>query len=160
MRILVVDDSPTATLYLSKKLQEMGHDVVQAKNGREAWQYLQTHPERLVITDWVMPEMNGLELCRQVRAKGGAPYIYLILMTVKDLRKDRLEGLQAGADDFLTKPVDTVELAAALQTAMRILSAQVELQKRLAELEELHAELERKNSQLAVLLSQAGSTST
>jgi sigma-B regulation protein RsbU (phosphoserine phosphatase) len=145
MRIFIVDDSPTAALHLRRKLEAMGHDVVSATNGQEAWKHLQERHEPLVITDWMMPGMSGPELCRQIRARGGTPYTYLILLTVKDLRKDRLEGLQAGADDFLTKPVDTVELDAALHTAGRILSAQAELQRRVTELENARAELERKH---------------
>ena len=144
MRIYIVDDSPTAALFLRKKLVELGHEVGQANNGREAWKHLQTNPESLVITDWMMPEMSGLDLCRQIRARPALPYTYVILMTVKYLRKDQLEGLQAGADDFLTKPVDTVELVTALDKARRILTAQVELQKRLKEVETLRAELEEK----------------
>lgn len=148
MRILIVDDSPTAALHLRKKLEEMAHEVVHARTGREAWQHLQTHHESLVITDWVMPEMSGLELCRQIRAREHARYTYLIVMTVKDLREDRLEGLQAGADDFLTKPVDPVELVTAMRAAQRILSAQAELHRRVAELEEACAVLERRNARL------------
>jgi DNA-binding response OmpR family regulator len=135
MRILIVDDSPTAAAYLRKKLVEMGHEVLVAKSGREAWQHLESQFESLVITDWIMPELSGPELCRRIRARGSTPYTYVILLTVKDLRKDRLEGLQAGADDFLTKPVDSVELVTALRTAERILSAQADLQRRVTELE-------------------------
>ena len=82
-----------------------------------------------------MPEVDGLELCRRIRARGNHPYTYVTLMTVKDLRKDRLDALRAGADDFLTKPADTVDLIAALGTAGRVLSVQTALQNRVAELE-------------------------
>ena len=121
MRILVVDDSPTAAYHLPKLL-ELGHEVVTAKTASEAWQHLQVYHESLIITDWIMPgnERPGFA---GIRERGNTPYTYVLLLTVKDLRKDRLQGLQSGADDFLTKPVDSIELATALQTAQRILAA-------------------------------------
>ena len=139
MRIFIVDDSPTASLLLQRNLEELGHEVGHAQNGREAWDQLQKNPERLVITDWMMPEMNGVELCRKIRSVASTSYTYVIMITVKDLRKDRFEGLEAGADDFLTKPIDAIELATALNTARRILSAQTDLQRRVAELEQEYA---------------------
>jgi sigma-B regulation protein RsbU (phosphoserine phosphatase) len=142
MRILVVDDSPTAAFHLRSKLLEMGHEVVMAKSAGEAWQHLQVYHESLIITDWTMPGMSGPEFCQRVRARGNTPYTYIILLTVKELRKDRLQGLQAGADGFLSKPVDSIELAATLQSAQRILSVQIELQKRVAELERASNPLE------------------
>lgn len=135
MRILVVEDSPTAALALRRRLEEMGQKVTMAKNGREAWEHLQTQHEWVVITDWMMPEMDGPELCRHIRAQKNALYTYVIIMTVKDLRKDRFEGLKAGADDFLTKPPDVIELATALETARRITTAMAELHQRVTELE-------------------------
>jgi DNA-binding response OmpR family regulator len=134
-RIYFVEDSPTAALHLRKKLEAMGYEVDHASNGREAWDHLRERHEPLVITDWMRPELSGPDLCGKVREAAGARYTYLILLTVKDLRKDHLEGLQAGADDFLTRPVDSVDLETALRTASRILAAQDQLQKHVAELE-------------------------
>jgi two-component system, cell cycle response regulator len=149
MRILVVEDSPTAALHLRRKLEEMGHKVIEAKNGREAWEHHQRHHETMIFTDWMMPDMNGPELCRLIRGQTNKPYTYLILMTVKDLRKDCLEGLIAGADDFLTKPADAIELLAALGSAKRILSAMDDLRKRIATLESTIADLTPKDAQSA-----------
>ena len=124
MRVLIVDDSPTALSVLRIKLEKLGYDVLEAKNGREAWDVLQERHVPLVITDWMMPEVDGITLCKKIRAGGTVPYTYVVLLTVKDLRKDRIQGLEAGADDFLMKPVDPVELNICLQTARRILGAQ------------------------------------
>jgi len=135
MRILVVEDSPTAALALRRRLEEMGLTVVVAKNGREGWEHLQKQHEWVVITDWMMPEMDGPDLCRRIRAQKNVPYTYVIIMTMKDLRKDRFEGLKAGADDFLTKPPDVIELATALETARRITTAMAQLHNRVRELE-------------------------
>lgn len=126
MRILIVDDSKAAALALRRLLEELGHEVRAAADGEEAWQHLRLSPdpERLIISDWVMPGCDGPELCRRIRAGGDTPYTYFILLTYKDLRKDRLLGLEAGADDFLVKPVDGYELTVALGRAERILHAQ------------------------------------
>jgi sigma-B regulation protein RsbU (phosphoserine phosphatase) len=125
MRILIVDDSKAASLALRRLLEEQGHEVAAVADGEEAWNYLrlQPDPERLVISDWVMPRLDGPDLCRRIRAAGETPYTYFILLTYKDLRKDRLLGLEAGADDFLVKPIDGYELSVALGRAGRILHA-------------------------------------
>jgi DNA-binding response OmpR family regulator len=149
MRILVVEDSPTAALALRRRLEEMGLTVIVAKNGREGWEHLQKQHEWVVITDWMMPEMDGPELCRRIRARKDALYTYVIIMTVKDLRKDRLEGLKAGADDFLTKPPDVIELATALETARRITTAMAELHHRVTELEAASEKPEQANPEPA-----------
>jgi DNA-binding response OmpR family regulator len=153
MRILIVDDSPTALLQLRLKLEGLGHEVVQVRDGREAWEHLRARPERLVITNWMMPNLDGPDLCRQIRAAGGDDYIYVILLTMKDLHKDQIEGLQAGADDFLMKPVDAVELETALEAAGRILAVLDRLRGRVAE-------LERENERLAGLLATRHDRST
>jgi DNA-binding response OmpR family regulator len=140
VRILVAEDSPTAAAYLRKKLEEAGHQVVMTKDGREAWEALQARHESLVITDWMMPGMSGLDLCRAIRGRTDWPYTYVILMTVKDLRKDCLDGLLAGADDFLVKPADSIELAAALGAAERVLGAMTALRDRIDRLEAALAE--------------------
>ena len=117
MRILVAEDSPTAALALRKRLEEMGQTVVMTKNGREAWEHLQSRHEWLVITDWMMPEMDGPELCRKIRARKNAPYTYVIIMTVKDLRKDRFEGLKAGADSLLVRVFTASEVTYTVETS-------------------------------------------
>ena len=143
MRILIAEDSLTQAVDLRRRLEAMGHEVVVAGDGLQAWKLIQARPERLVITDWMMPEMNGLELCRKIRGELTSRYVYTILLTVKSHRHERLQGLNAGADDFLSKPIDSVELEIALKAAQRIISAQEALQTRARELEQAMAELAR-----------------
>jgi diguanylate cyclase (GGDEF)-like protein len=139
MRILIVEDSSSTALALRKILESLGHQAAVARDGEEAWQALCAEPVPLVIADWVMPRLDGLELCRRIRARdpGLCRYIYVILLSVKHARDDRLLGLRAGADDFLVKPVDQGELAARLEIAQRLLSMQVELMRANARLAEL-----------------------
>ncbi len=124
MRILIAEDSRSQALDLRRRLTALGHDVVETHDGAEAWRHLQVQPERLVISDWMMPEMSGPELCRKIRSEFTGPYTYIILLTAKTRRDERLAGLEAGADDFLPKPIDQCELGIALKTAHRILAAQ------------------------------------
>jgi DNA-binding response OmpR family regulator len=90
----------------------MDHSVVAVFDGAEASRRVRDAGVSLLISDWEMPTMDGLELCRRIRAQSDALYTYIILLTARDSRDDRLAGLQAGADDFLTKPLDTGELVA------------------------------------------------
>jgi DNA-binding response OmpR family regulator len=110
MRILIAEDSPTTALALRKILALLGHQVAVARDGEEAWQALRAEPVPVVIADWVMPRLDGLELCRRIRdghqGRDLGRYVYVILLSVKRARDDRLLGLRAGADDFLVKPVD------------------------------------------------------
>jgi two-component system chemotaxis response regulator CheY len=115
--------------------------VVVTATGSQAWNHLQTKAERLVISDWMMPEMSGLELCRKIRAEITSRYVYVILLTAKSHRHERIQGLNAGADDFLAKPIDSAELEVALKTAQRIIAAQNALDTRARELERTNQEL-------------------
>src|SRR5579871_233073 len=142
MKILIAEDDRVSALVLQLTLERLGHEVTVAASGKEAWDHLEREYAPLVITDWMMPDMDGLELCGRVRALWGRPYTYVMLLTAKGQRADRLEGLGAGADDFLTKPLDADELAARLRTAERILCMQ-------AELRNLQQDLEQQNRQLA-----------
>lgn len=122
MRILIVDDEDTALDALEHALTRTGHEVVTAHDGREALELLHADSCRLVISDWIMPEMDGLELCRQIRSRGAGPYIYFLLLTCRGETSDIIEGLSAGADDFMTKPFDPDELCARVRAGERILS--------------------------------------
>ena len=124
MRILVADDDALSADILIESLRSMSHEVVFAANGGEAWRMLQQEPFRLVILDWVMPEMDGMEVCRNIRAMQSNSYTDIILLTGRTDRKDRLEALEGGADDFLTKPLDHGELVARLNVANRILETE------------------------------------
>lgn len=120
MQILVVDDEPIARTLLLRLLQAGGHRVVAAEDGEEGWRILQQAHFSVVITDWLMPGLDGLELCRRLRAQRGSPYAYVILLTAKEDRSS-LRGMEAGADDFMSKPVDGDTLRARLTVAERVL---------------------------------------
>jgi diguanylate cyclase (GGDEF)-like protein len=122
MKILIAEDQAPSALFLRRKLQGMGHEVIVASDGAEAWEIIQNDPALVLLSDWMMPRLDGLALCRKVREQRSARYTYIILLTSRDRREDRLEGLRAGADDFLTKPVDADELSVRLGVAERILA--------------------------------------
>lgn len=129
--VLVVDDDPVSSAQLSAIARAGGYEVKGAQNGREAWELLQLARVPIVISDWYMPEMDGPELCRRIRARTGEPYVYFILVTSRGGKQQYLAGMEAGADDFIAKPVDPDELRARLTVAERILG----LRKELAQLE-------------------------
>lgn len=139
MRILIVDDDPLQRRLLQASLRQAGHDVVEISDGAEAWEYLQHETIPIVITDWMMPGLNGLELIRLIRAgieQGDFPtYIYIILVTAKDAKEDVVIGLNSGADDYLTKPFDPNEMRARVKIGMRILNLESRLRQ---SLEQLH----------------------
>jgi PleD family two-component response regulator len=101
MRILLAEDEEMTAAVLSGSLTSMGHQVTVATDGLSAWQMLQNEHFPLVISDWMMPGLDGPTLCRRIRAVGDSPYTYIILLSVRDRHVDRREGLRAGADDFL-----------------------------------------------------------
>jgi two-component system chemotaxis response regulator CheY len=149
MRVLIVEDEPMSALVLSRTLENLGHSTLTASNGLEAWELIQHDDIRLVISDWMMPRMDGLELCRRIRARRDRVYTYVVVVTAKRQRKDRIEALQAGADDLLSKPFDQGELLARTQVAQRILTMQEELQARSRQLEIMRDELAFQNERLA-----------
>lgn len=122
MRILTVEDDPVARLVLHQALAKLGHDPVPAADGEGALEALAKEAVRVVVSDWTMPRLDGLELCRRVRARAGADYVYFILLTGRtaDLH-NREQAADAGVDDFLTKPLDFTELWMRLRVAERIL---------------------------------------
>jgi putative two-component system response regulator len=123
VRILIVDDEAVSVDVLKFALEAEGHEVDAARNGAEALELLVSREHRLVISDWEMPGMNGLELCRAIRSQGHiGGYVYFILLTARDGCASLVEGMAAGADDFITKPFDPDELAARVRVAERILS--------------------------------------
>ena len=130
MKILIAEDQPASALLLRRLLERLGQEVTVVNDGEKAWQVVQQMWFPLIISDWVMPGMDGLELCRLVRKQFDRSYTYLILLTSKQSLEERLEGLRAGADDFLTKPLNSQELAVRLEIASRILKVQDELERR------------------------------
>jgi two-component system, cell cycle response regulator len=129
MKILLAEDSAIYRHLISTHLKEWGFDLVVAKDGEEAWACLQgDDPPSLVLLDWVLPKMEGIELCRKIRNAGAqGNYTYVVLLTAKDKKHDLLEGMEAGADDYLVKPFDPAELKAQLLVGKRILDLQTEL---------------------------------
>lgn len=121
-RILLVDDEPTQRLIVARLLKRAGYEVDTADNGREALAKLGSGEFQLMITDWEMPEMDGIALCSALRASQAQGYIYTILLTARDSIEHVVTGLQAGADDYLTKPVIEAELIARLNTGKRIVT--------------------------------------
>ena len=122
MRVLVVDDDPVTSEILTDNLQQFGYQVTTAADGCEALEQVRTGKFRLVVSDWQMPRMSGLELCREIRRRSMSGYIYFILLTSNTGVENTVCGLDAGADDFLTKPFHPHELRMRLRTGERILS--------------------------------------
>jgi len=128
--VMLVEDSRTQALKLQLMLASQGYHVAVAQNGLEAMNMLLNSHISIVITDWIMPEMDGSELCRAIRKHDFGNYVYIILLTAKDSKHDIIEGLEAGADDYLTKPVDDAELIARLTTAERVIRLESSLKQR------------------------------
>jgi diguanylate cyclase (GGDEF)-like protein len=149
MRILIAEDDAVSSRILAAMLIKWGHEVIVTHNGLEAWQKLQEDdPASIAILDWVMPEMDGLEVCRRVRARTSDSPTYLILLTARNRQKDVVEGLEAGADDFLTKPFDRHELRVRLKTGARVVELQRSLAERVRELEEAVARRRKAEEEL------------
>lgn len=121
MRILIADDASDTRMLLSRILRNWGYDVITAEDGLQAWDILNREPIRLLISDWMMPEIDGMQLCRQIREHKFPHYVYVILLTGRDDESDVSAGLDAGADDFLTKPFNRDDLQMRLLAAKRAL---------------------------------------
>src|SRR5262245_19884805 len=124
MKILLADDDVGVRGSLELALDNMGHEVAAVGDGRAAWSVFQTQPVDVVLTDWMMPELDGLELCRRIRAERRSRYTYVIILTALEGQDRWLEGMAAGADDFVTKPCRVAELQARLRVAERTLGLQ------------------------------------
>jgi sigma-B regulation protein RsbU (phosphoserine phosphatase) len=121
MRVLIADDDPISRHLLHRTLQQWGYDVTVARDGTEAWRYFEERDFPLVISDWVMPGLDGLELIRRIRSDPRPGYAFVILLTAHTNKGEVVEGLAAGADDFVTKPFDRDELRVRLRTGERVL---------------------------------------
>lgn len=127
-QVLIAEDDPMFRRILQSWLESWGYRVIVAEDGAEAWSILQQdHPPELLILDWIMPEIDGTELCRRIRERRRSPYQYILLVTGKDDTQDVVRGLEAGADDYLTKPFDRNEFQARLRVGRRILTLQHDL---------------------------------
>jgi diguanylate cyclase (GGDEF)-like protein len=128
MRVLIADDDPMQRLFLTRCLSAWGYETLVVEDGEEAWQILQRDDApQMVLLDWMMPGMDGTTLCQRVRGLKDRPYTYIVLLTARSNRQDLLSGLEAGADDYMTKPVNTPELQARLRSGKRIIDLQNKL---------------------------------
>jgi phosphoserine phosphatase RsbU/P len=127
MVILLAEDDLVTRTTLAALLKAQGHQVTEAEDGNQAWGAWQLSAPRVVVADWLMPEMDGLELCRRIRATLGRPYTYFILQTARQGQESYTEAMEAGVDDFITKPAGAHELGARLRVAERILGLREEL---------------------------------
>ena len=122
MRILIADDERTSTMMLGRTLEQWGFEVIVAHDGNEAWACIAGDaPPALAIVDWEMPGLDGIELCRRIRSTPLRSPVYVILLTARNSRQDLVAGLEAGADDYLTKPFDPDELRARIHVGQRTL---------------------------------------
>ncbi len=128
MRILIADDSLLSRRLLEETLRSWGYDVIVAADGEEAWRILSgEHSPSLAVLDWMMPGRTGPELCRLVRQRAAEPYTYILLLTSRNEKDDVVEGMDSGADDYITKPFDKHELKVRLRAGTRIVDLQEQL---------------------------------
>ena len=135
MTILIAEDDPVSRRFLEVTLAKWGYEVTAACDGNEAWEALQDETPTIAILDWMMPGVDGTELCRRARAIETTTPPYLILLTAKSEKEDVVEGLCAGADDYITKPFNRQELHARIKVGLRISELQKNVADRVAELE-------------------------
>ena len=154
MKILVADDDAVSRCMIERMLRHSGYQVITARNGVEAMESLAAEDApRLVLLDWMMPELDGPEVCRAIRAHTGRSYVYITLLTSRDAKEDLIAGLEAGADDYLTKPCNLEELRARLRTGVRILKLEDSLVSARDEMryEATHDALTRLTNRAAIL---------
>ena len=137
MKTLIAEDDSVSRRLLQAALQKWGYDVTVTTQGREAWEAIQQPgAPSLLILDWLMPELDGVEICRRIRASEALKSSYVILLTSRGSKEDIVEGLEAGADDYVTKPFDHGELRARVQVGARVIGLQNALAERVHQLEE------------------------
>ncbi len=137
MKILVAEDQSVSRHIVAANLRKWGYEVVAVEDGTRALEAMQgAAPPQLAILDWLMPGMDGIEICRRIRSGPQTRANYLILLTARKGQEDKIHGLQSGADDYITKPFDRGELRARVQVGIRVLELQQALAQRVQELEE------------------------
>lgn len=135
MKILIAEDDPVSRCLLEATLVKSGYEVTVTTNGQEAWEALERDAPPVAILDWMMPGLDGVEVCRRVRAIQTPTPTYLILLTAKSEKGDVVQGLQSGADDYVTKPFDRLELQSRISVGLRIGELQRTLANRIVDLE-------------------------
>jgi diguanylate cyclase (GGDEF)-like protein len=141
MRILVADDEPVSRVVAQTALRGLGHECHAVTDGAQAWDAFRSRTPDVVISDWQMPGLNGLELCRKIRSHTPGGYPYFIMVTSHGAREQVMEGMRAGADDYLVKPLDPGDLQGRLIAAARVTALHAQLTEKQAELEGLNQEL-------------------
>ena len=137
MKILIAEDEPVSRRVLEATLGKWGYEVITTAGGGEAWAAISAAgAPKLAILDWMMPDIDGLEICRRARQRPNGQPLHIILLTARGRKEDVITGLQAGADDYVTKPFDHEELRARVQVGVRIIELQAALADRVVELEE------------------------
>ena len=122
MRVLIAEDSVSGRIVLKRTVERLGHECRVAVDGEDAWSLFQEHGADVIISDWMMPKLEGPELCARVRAQGSEPYVYFAFLTVLDDKQHALEGIRPGADGYLPKPLDPLDLQTCLIAAERVTS--------------------------------------
>ncbi len=148
MKILIAEDDYISRLLLKKSIAAMGHEVLEAVNGKQAWKMFEENKPPMIITDWMMPEMDGLELCQKIRSFNKTTYFYIMLLTAKDKTSDLVEVFTAGADDYITKPFKPDELKSRINTGKRVLKLQHEMSEKNRALDKALKELQETQSQI------------
>lgn len=142
MKILIVDDDSTSRDILGSMLKRCGHDVLEADDGEKAWRILNARgAPRLVILDWILPGISGAELCRKLRARPAEPPLYIIMLSVRVDNADVVEGLGAGANDYVRKPYNMEELKARVRVGERVVRLETGMRRRILQLERAAAHI-------------------
>lgn len=153
MKIVIAEDDNISRRLLEVTLTKWGYEVVSTGDGEAAWQVLQAEtPPPLAILDWMMPRLDGVEVCRRVRQQTDRPYTYLILLTAKGSKDDLALGLEAGADDYVNKPFDHKELRARIRVGERTIALEQALAKKVSELETALAQVKQLKGLLPICM--------
>jgi len=148
MRVLIVDDDGMPRKMLARTLEQWGYEVVSAADGAQAWELFQNGSFGMIISDWMMPNLDGVQLCQRVREVQGRPYTYVILLTSRSDRESLVEALAAGADDFVAKPFDDQELHARIRSGERILELSHELARQMEQMAKANRCIKQINTQM------------
>lgn len=152
-RVLIAEDHYVSRHLLERNLMNWGFEVVTAQDGEAACSILEgAEPPALAIIDWMMPKMDGLQVCSRIRKISNRPYVYLVLLTAKSQKEEIAAGLEAGADDYVIKPFDPDELRARLKVGQRVVSLERTLAKKVSDLESALADVKRLKSLLPICM--------
>jgi phosphoserine phosphatase RsbU/P len=143
MKVLIAEDDRVSRRMLQRQLEKWGHEVVAAVDGKDAWEKFQTDDFSIVVSDWMMPEMDGIELVGKIRESKTTGYVFVILLTARSKKEDIIVGMEAGADDFLSKPFDQGELRVRLRAGERFIELERDLAQRNTQLQEANKRMTR-----------------